>query len=120
KLLVFIWLSNQFLKKLSMKKMIKYILIGVISLYVLAIITSVRDVGLNKISMGLVKEIIIGEESPIIKAIFEMGGSLSILSSLMSSADIIDQWNYGNTYISAVLGVISTRILTFFDIQFVL
>ena len=119
KLIVFMWLHNQY-HKINFKKIIKYFVVGIAFLYIIYAIVAFRNLGLANITFDDLKEIIFGQTSPLIKLFFEMGGSMAILSSLILFPDIRIAWRYGNTYLTAFLGVISTRLLSFLDIPFVL
>ncbi|WP_172460059.1 O-antigen polysaccharide polymerase Wzy [Priestia endophytica] len=120
KLLVFIWLHSQFVKSISAKKLIKYIVIVLFFVYSLSVITAFRNIGLENLNITNVIEIMFEGESPITQAFFEMGESMSILSALLLSSNLDAYWDYGNTYLTALLGVVSTRTLSILQVPFVL
>lgn len=108
KLAVLFWLHIQYTPKFNKKSFIKFIIIGVILIYIVGVIRNVRNTGLNNVSVFFILENISLNKSPIITAIAEMGGSMSISLLLIKFGNGI--WPYGNTYLTAVLGAISSRL----------
>jgi len=116
-LVILIWIFAQ-RKKVTLKDVVFWIILGVLGLYILNVITDVRDTGLDSLS---IKSFINGfniNKSPIIDAFFEMGGSMGIITYFLIVGNGI--YPYGNTYITAILGAISSRLLSFLGIKQVL
>ncbi len=120
KLLVFLWLHSIYVKPLDYKKILKYGILGIVGLYIVTIIVSVRNIGLHMINQEYIMEYLLGSRSPIISNIFEMGGTMEILHKLITDDGVRTAWIYGNTYLTAIAGMISTRFLSFIGINFVL
>jgi hypothetical protein len=72
------------------------------------------------INQEYIMEYLLGSRSPIISNIFEMGGTMEILHKLITDDGVRTAWIYGNTYLTAIAGMISTRFLSFIGINFVL
>ncbi|HII4450994.1 TPA: O-antigen polysaccharide polymerase Wzy, partial [Clostridium perfringens] len=120
KTIVLIWLSHTYNKKIPRNKFIKYAVISIICIYILSIIMKFRDLGMGQVTLEQFKQAFIMKDSPIIDVIFEMGGSMGIISLLIVTSNVNGMWTYGNTYLNAIFGVVSTRLLTLFNIPFIL
>ena len=118
KLIILVWLSSKYYKPVKLKKLIFWGFIGVVGLYIVNAITSIRDIGLQNIDLLRVISIISLEQSPIVDAFFEMGSSMGIITYLLITGNGI--WPYGNTYLMSILGMVSTRVLSFLGMPFVL
>ena len=115
-LVILFWLHTYYTKT-SIKKYVKVLIIGVVGLYFLSAITSVRDNGAT-LSLIDFKSIFSTEGSPIVDAFFELGGSMGIITYLFHSGYSI--YPYANTYITSILGVVSSRVLSLFGLKQVL
>jgi len=116
-LVVLIWVFAQ-RKKIRLKDVVFWGMLGVLGLYILNVITDVRDTGLDSLSMESFINGFSVEESPIVDAFFEMGGSMGIITFFLIVGNEI--YPYGNTYVTAILGAISSRFLSLLDIEQVL
>ncbi|WP_288479600.1 O-antigen polysaccharide polymerase Wzy [uncultured Clostridium sp.] len=120
KLLALIWFMNRYYSKINFKKFIKYILIFYIFMYILDFIIYFRDLGISNIDIDKIKIFLLNYESPIIKTIFELGGSIGIISTMFTMPNVLEVWNFGNSYLTSILGVVSTRFLSVLGIPFIL
>lgn len=116
KLIILIWLSHVCYKKINIKKILIYIIFGMVGVHVLDFIVTFRDVGLSNIDFIKALKSFSFENSPIISAVFEMGGSMQPTIVLQKYG--WDVWPYGNTYILAMLGMVTNNLIYFFDIPF--
>ncbi|MGH1089332.1 O-antigen polysaccharide polymerase Wzy [Bacillus mycoides] len=118
KIIILVWLSHVCYKRIRFKKLVKYMFFAIIFLHVINAIVSVRDLGLSNINIqGVFKSISI-KESPIVSAIFEMGGSMKPAMVLQMYG--WDVWPYANTYLLAMLGMITNKVVYALNIPFVL
>ncbi|WP_249727536.1 hypothetical protein, partial [Bacillus paralicheniformis] len=76
KIKILAWLSHACYKPIKFKKFVKYMVVGIVFRYFITAIVSVRDTGLSSATIAQAFESISFEESPILGAIFEMGGSM--------------------------------------------
>lgn len=114
KIIILIWLSSKYYKPLKIRKVIFLSLVGIIGLYFVYAIVSVRNIGFSNINFLNVNV----KQSPIVQSFFEMGGSMNIITYLLIVGNNI--WPYGNSYLMAFLGMISTRIASLLGMPFVL
>ncbi|EOV9526572.1 O-antigen polysaccharide polymerase Wzy [Bacillus cytotoxicus] len=118
KIIILIWLSHVCYKPIKFKKFVKYMIFSIGFLYIIAAIVSIRDMGLSNVSIEQVFQLISFEESPIIEAIFEMGDSMKPAIVLQKYG--WDVWPYANTYLLAVLGMVTNKVIYFLDLPFTL
>ncbi|WP_336746784.1 O-antigen polysaccharide polymerase Wzy [Bacillus cereus] len=118
KIIILAWLSHACYKPIKFKKFVKYMVVGIVFLYFITAIVSVRDTGLSSATIAQAFESISFEESPIIGAIFEMGGSMKPAIVLQKYG--WDVWPYGNTYLLAILGMVTNKVIYLLDIPFAL
>lgn len=116
KIIILIWLSHNFYKKINFKKLITYTAIAFVFLYIVDAIVSIRNMGLGTLTFGDFIENLSFENSPIISAIFEMGGSMSVVITLLMYG--WDIWPYSNTYLLAILGMVTNQVIYTLDIPF--
>lgn len=107
KLILLIWMSHSYYRKINFRKSIKYIFFGIAGVQVLDAVVSVRNIGIN---FNNIIQSFSFEESAIISAIFEMGSSMRPTVVLMKYG--WDIWPYGNTYVNALLGIVTSRTMT--------
>lgn len=112
-LILLIFMSHTFYKKINVRRMVFYGFIGFLFLYLVNIIVSIRNIG---ITFENIIESINMENMPIVSAIFEMGSSMKPAIVLVQYG--WDIFPYGNSYFNSILGVISTKIFTIFNIPF--
>ena len=116
-LMILVWLHTHYVK--TPKR--TYVLLaaaGIIGIYLLSAITAVRNTGLDALSADMFLEVFSAEESPIVGAFFEMGGSMGIITYFMHAGSAL--YPYENTYLVAILGALSSRFLTLFGLKPVL
>ena len=109
RLLILIWMSNTYHRKISVRRATKYIVSGLLAVQVLDAAVSVRNVGINFTN---VIQSFSFQESALISAVFEIGGSMRPTVVLMKYG--WDIWPYGNTYLNAILGVVTSRTMTIY------
>ena len=116
-LIILIWIFNQ-RKPARISTVIKLIVIGVIGIYLLQVVTLSRNYGgLSELSLESFAEVLSLDNSPIVDAFFEMGGTMGIVTIFLKLGAI---YPYANTYLTAILGAVSSRFLSFLGIDFVL
>ena len=111
-LTILIWFHSQY-RKISLKRLISIGIIGLLGLYVLQAIVNIRDLGIANITAEEWVELIKLENFPVFSAVFEMGGTMGIIMYLLRVGNGI--YPYPNTYITAILGAVSSRLLMLFD-----
>lgn len=116
KLVILIWLDHTYHKKINVKKFIKYSVIAIIILYIVYAIVSLRSNAMGSITLNQILQAFSLQNFPIISALFEMGGSMSIIIILLIEGNKI--WTGYNTYIAAILGMPATFWLKYFGIDF--
>lgn len=99
KLILLFYLYNTYYKKISLKKLIIYSVIGLMSLY---FIYAVKDIRNDGISLSSIINALDFQNNPIIKAMFEMGFSMNIVIVLLSRNPV---YPFGNTYINGIIGM---------------
>ncbi|MDA2271782.1 O-antigen polysaccharide polymerase Wzy [Bacillus cereus] len=118
KIIILVWLSHACYKPIKFKRFVKYMVFGIVFLYVITAIVSIRDMGLASVTIEQVLESISFEKSPFIEAIFEMGASMKPTIVLQSYG--WDVWPYANTYLLAILGMVTNKVIYLLDIPFAL
>ena len=110
------WLHTYY-RKVPIIKYFKYFIIGIVGVYFLNVVTIVRDSGTGLSSLDF-SNLLSGEQSPIVGAFFELGGTMGIIIFLFHAVSAI--YPYTNTYITSILGAISSRTLSLLGIKQVL
>lgn len=82
----------------------------VLGIYFLSGITAIRDTGLGNITSSQILSGFSAEESPVVSTFFEMGGSMAIITFLLHTGNSI--YPYGSTYLTSILGLVSSRFLS--------
>jgi len=113
KLIILIWLRHISYRPINFKTFIKTIPFFIIGLYLLNAIISLRNTG---VSLKKVVETLDFTNSPITSAFFEMGGSMKTIIVLQKYG--WDIWPYNNTYILAIVGMVTNRIFDILNIPF--
>ncbi|MFA2832068.1 O-antigen polysaccharide polymerase Wzy [Bacillus paranthracis] len=112
-LIILIWMSHTFYKRINFKKTVLYTAVAIISLHIVDAIVSVRNIGVN---LENISKSLIEGESVITSAIFEMGSSMKPAMVLIKYD--WDIWPYTNSYLNAVLGIVSSKVFTILGIPF--
>jgi len=112
-LVILIFMSHNFFKRIKWKRAITYTFIGILFLYIIDAIVALRNTGIT--TENVLKSLSL-ENSPIISTVFEMGSSMQ--PSLVLIQYGWDIWPYSNSYINSILGVVSSEIFTILDIPF--
>lgn len=115
-LVILVWLQTYY-KKIPIRKYIKYIIICIAGIYFLNVVTAVRDSGSGLSSLDF-SNLLNNETSPIIDVFFELGGTMNIITFLFHVGSGI--YPYTNTYLTSILGAISSRGLSIFGIKQIL
>ena len=111
-LVILVWLHTYY-KKVKLRTYLLLFLAGICGLYLLSVVTAVRDTGLE-FGFSNLLDAFRAEESPLVDACFEMGGSMGIITYFLKFGAEI--YPYGNTYLTALLGSVSSRLLSLFGI----
>lgn len=114
KLLILFWMSHTFNQKFKLRSVIKYILLGIGFLYLVSAIVSMRNTG---ITLDGLKDSLSSDNNVIVSSIFEMGQSMRPTIVLVKSGWGI--FPYGNSYIFAILGIVSERFISILNIPYV-
>lgn len=113
KIFILLWLSHVAYKPIRKKTALMYILIAIVSIYFLDVIVSLRNSG---ISITKIIDSLSLSNSSVIKVIFEMGSSMTPTLYLLKYGG--DFWEYGNSYLLALGGLITNKFLELFDIPY--
>jgi len=116
-LVVLMWI-NYYNHKWKFSKFLLYIVLGIVGINILSIITAIRDTSLVNVDLGTVFKSTGFSSSAVKGAFFEMGGSMGIVTYFQIVGR--DIFPYLNTYLTAILGIVSSRLLRFFGIKQVL
>ena len=93
------------------RSLLGLIIIGIIGIYFLSVITVSRNSGgIWSLSPSDFTEAFKAENSPIVDAFFEMGGSMGIITFLLAKGNAI--YPYTNTYVTSILGAVSSEFLS--------
>lgn len=119
-LIILIWLKQHSTDtRVELSKYFMYFIICIAGVCVLSTITSARDSGgISSLTFTDLKNAFIGKSSPIVDAFFEMGSSMGIIAYLLTIKTPI--YPYNNTYLTAILGAFSSRLLGVFGLKQVL
>ena len=104
-LLILIWMHHSFVKKIDKKKLLLYTITGLV---LVSVSVAVRNVRSDGVTLQAIFEELKSDENPIVSAFFEFGRGMQHSAILMERG-----WNsypYGNTYILAILGMITDAI----------
>lgn len=112
-LVILVWLHGVY-NKVSWRKYAIYLTVGFIGVHLLSVVTAARNAGFV-ITGEAIEEAFLGERSPIVGAIYEMGGSMGIITYFLNRGEGI--YPYGNTYLTSILGVVSARALSLFGLK---
>jgi oligosaccharide repeat unit polymerase len=115
-LVILIWLSHVCYKPIKIKSTLKYLILSLIGIYIVGAIVSIRNVGLSNVTFQDIIDSFAFENSPIVLTIFEMGGTMKVVMVLLMYG--WDIWPYANTYLLAILGMITNKVIYIFDLPF--
>lgn len=113
-ILIFVFLYNTYVRKITVKGTIKLSIVGIILLNIITAVVSVRNTGIN---IENVTQSLKVENNAIVKTISEMGGSMEIQSMLIRKG--YDIYPYGNTHIFAILGIVSDKVIEYLGIDYI-
>lgn len=111
---IMLFLHHRYIKKFSIKKIGIYFCIFIVALTSLSSIRSVRDSGMDFKKLTSAYNLSI---DPIFESVFEMGGSMSIQGIV--TQDGYNLYPYGNTYKLGLFSIISEKVVTFFNPEYV-
>ena len=108
-LCLLVWMHHKYHKRINAGKLIRYALLAIVLTILSVAVRNSRSMG---ITVAGIREAISGESNPIVSAIFELGGS-------MRPALIVIRYGwhtypYGNSYLFALLGMITERVIMLF------
>ena len=115
-LVVLIWIHTHY-EGITKRTAVKLGVIGLVGLFFLSAITAVRNDGLN-ITSDIFVNAVKAENNALVDAFFEMGGTMSIITYLLNASQ--DIYPYTNTYLVAILGALSSKMLSLFGLKQVL
>lgn len=118
KVIILVWLSHTCYKPINFKIAFKYLFVSIIGLYVTYSIVSVRDIGLDNLTISTLLSSFSLKNSILTKPFFEMGGSMKPTIILQKYG--WDIWPYTNTYLLAVLGMVTNKLIYSMDLPFAL
>ncbi|MGP4060978.1 O-antigen polysaccharide polymerase Wzy [Halobacillus sp. H74] len=116
KIVILIWLSHKCYKPINFKALFKYLITSFVGLYITDAIVSMRHIGLANLSVSDFINAFSFKNSIIISTFFEMGGSMKTTIVLQKFG--WDIWPYANTYLLALMGMITNNVIYAFDIPF--
>lgn len=108
-LIILIWMDHTFIKRINVKKGFLYLISGI---FIVLLTVAVRNTRGTSISLSSIMYSVINEENPIVSAVFEMGGSMR--PALIITEHGWGKYPYGNTYILAVFGMVTERVIKIF------
>ena len=119
-LIILMWMNQHSTDaKIKLSKYFMYSVLCIVGICLLSAITSARNSGgFLTLTFNDFKSAFIGENSPIVDTFFEMGGSMGIIAYLLTIKTPI--YPYNNTYLTAILGAFSSRLLGVFGLKQVL
>lgn len=113
-LCIFAFLHCNYVKKFKLKSILIIFIVGTIMLNIINVFVSLRNTEINKES---IQEIFSADKNQVVEVIAEMGASMNIQTSLiMTDYDI---YPYGNTYIFAILGIVSDSFIELLGIDYI-
>lgn len=113
KVVILFWIKHIVHKPIKKRAAIKYALIAVVSVYFLDVVVSLRNIGIN---IEAIIDSLSLSNSSVTKVIFEMGASMN--PTLYIQKYGAEFWQYGNTYLLALGGLITNRFLDLFGIPY--
>jgi oligosaccharide repeat unit polymerase len=113
KLVILIWLSHTCYKAINLKKFLTYILFAILGLYIIDGIVSLRNIG---ISFNSFIDSFSLENSVISGMFFEMGSSMTPVLVLQKFG--WDVWPYENSYLLALLGMVTNQLIYLLGLPF--
>ena len=116
KLVLLIWLDHKYHKPINVKRILKYCIISIFTIYIVYAVVDLRNTAFKTIEMKDIIQAFSVENFPLVSAIFEMGGNMGIIIILLAEGSHI--WNGYNTYLAAILGMPATFWLKYFGIDF--
>lgn len=116
KIIILVWLSHTCYKTINFKVLLKYSIVSFIGIYIVNAMVSLRNTGLNNITFTTFLNSLSFENSIIFQIFFEMGGSMKPTILLQVSG--WDVWPYANTYLLAILGMATNKVIYTLDIPF--
>ena len=113
KLITLVWLSHATYKPLTKGKVIKFLFLSIIGVYLLDAIVSLRNSGINLESIFNSLSL---NNSSIVKAFYEMGSSMNTTLYIQKFGG--EFWPHGNTYLLAIGGLVTNRTLDLFGLSY--
>lgn len=107
-------IKEKFPNSLKLNKVIFLSALGYIGLFLVSAIKKIRNIGISILSIITILDF---KQSPIVEFITEMGSTMQTTLVLVEKG-----WNiypYGNTLLFALMGMISSKIITFLGFEYV-
>lgn len=113
-LLIILFLHNRYVKKITFRNIIIYIVGFLIIMFMFSAVRTVRDYGVD---FEKILDLISLNSNIISKSIFEMGSSMGIQCILIQNGFNI--YPYGNTYLLGLLGIVSEKCILMFNPNYI-
>lgn len=112
-LFILIWCYFTYIKRPTIFTVIKYLILGSMFLICATVLVQFREIGFVKITRSDFLHILQDLPYVFVKPFFEMGQSARVLGIVIQ--DNLDaSWNFGNTYMAAILSMFIPRIKVWF------
>lgn len=113
-LMIILFLHNRYVKKITLKNAVFYIIGFFILMSIFSVIREIRDYGVNFEKISSLNFL---SNNIVIKSIFEMGSSMGIQCILIQNGFYI--YPYGNTYLLGLLGIVSEKSILIFNPNYI-
>ena len=109
-LCLLLWMHHKYCNRINLKRVIKYSVMG---FALITICVAVRNSRTSGVRLSGVVDAIAGESNPIVSGIFELGSSMRPTLIIMQNG--WKTYPYGNSYIHALLGMITERVIKLYQ-----
>ncbi|SDW69929.1 O-antigen polysaccharide polymerase Wzy [Kandleria vitulina] len=110
---VLLWIHNEEKGKIGAVSIIKGAAFGYVIIILSSLLKYSRQLG---VSLDTLANAMSTKENPIVGAFFEMGSSMQIVTIILSTEKF--KYPYGNTYLLSLPGMITDRIIQFFNPEY--
>ena len=114
-LLILFFLHNRYVKKITFRNIIIYMIGFFIIMSIFSAVRTVRDYGVD--FDKILNSISTNNNNIICESVFEMGSSMGIQCILIQNGFNI--YPYGNTYLLGLLGIISEKVILMFNSEYI-
>lgn len=113
-LCLLIWMHHKYYAKITIRSFFKYAIGG---FFLTVVAVAVRNSRGSGITISGIFDSIIGEKNPITSAVFELGGSMRPALIVLKYG--WGTYPYGNSYLSAFLGMVTERVIMLFQPNYI-